>query len=239
MYRRPSYGRSAGVGSAWLSFLFGSGALAFAFLQPENSSTTRGFLASTVGLTAIFYGVHALRNRIPGRMSTFLPAILGLTGGIVGTLVMVLYLVTYYFVPMSAGFTLPGISLAPPAAIAPPAAGVPQEPVTQDAAAPAAVPATARDEEMALAMAAGTIDLVLRNSSQDGLYPESLTVTTADGRVTAPSGIVLVTLPPGTLFAYTVSADRTQYSSAMTGATFGTSARFDSTVGQVLTQGAP
>ena len=200
----PSYRRPASIRSAWLSLLFGSGALMLAFIQPENSSTTRGFLASTIGITAVFYGVHALRNRIPGRMSTFLPAIVGLTGGVVGTFVMAIYLLAYFFVPTSTSFALPGIPIPPPASIAQEA---PETPVTAPALAAFATP---NEEAMALAQAVGTMDFVLRKSSQDGLYPDSLTVTTADGRVTAPSGVVLVALPPGTLFAYTVSADRTQ-----------------------------
>lgn len=228
----PSYRRPASIRSAWLSLVLGFVALAFAFIQPENSSTTRGFLASTIGIAAISYGVHAMRHRRPGVSMTFVLSVLGITFGIIGSLVMAIYLAAYFFVPASVDVAPPGVLINPPASIA--------QDVTPEIPKPPApvVPAATADEEaMSLAQAMGTMDFALRNFSADDLYPESLIVTTADGRITAPSGVVLVALPPGTLFAYTVSADRTQYSSVMTGGAFGTTASFDSKVGQVLLGG--
>lgn len=221
--------RRRSLRSAWISLLLGLIALGIAFVQPDDGATIRGFLASTVGISAIAYGIHFLGHRPPGASASFIAAVLGMVTGLVGTIVMALYVVAFFQSPaQDAGFQADQ-PVAPPAVVAqaPAADGIPSAPGSF---------ASPDEERMSLAQLIGTLDFALRESSPDGLYPESLAVTTGDGLVTSPAGTGLVVLPPGASFAYKVSTDRGNYSASVTGATFGTTASFDSQVGQVLSE---
>jgi hypothetical protein len=87
--RRPS-----GSGAAWWSAFLGLGALALAMMQPGYTTLGNGFIVSTVGISAIAYGIYALSTR-RRRATRIAVPIAGVVMGAAGTALMVFYLTTY------------------------------------------------------------------------------------------------------------------------------------------------
>ena len=91
------------------------------------------------------------------------------------------------------------------------------------------------DERMALAQQLGTLAYVLQNAAPGGLFPDNLTVDGSTGAVLTSTGQSLARVNPDSTFSYAVSADRTNYSTRVIGAQFGSVVTFDSMSGVVVT----
>ena len=151
---------------------------------------------STVGLSAIGFGIAALRRRNHGLTS--IASVLGMVFGGIGTVMMLVSLVTFY--------TSPGISLE----------ANPPVPLELSRVAPAS-PVEAPTEHAALAQTVGTIVFLLKQDTEYGPsgVPNTL-VATSDGFVVTMSGNVK--LPLGSVMTYEAWPDGTGYELALTGA---------------------
>jgi len=193
-------------GHATVAVLCGLAALVLAFAQPETTDVARGFIASTIGLTAMASGVRALALVRTGESDTAIGPLLGILAGAVGTVVMGAALVSFYFAPTTTDAAATASSTQSSASSGP------------------------ETERMALAQAVGTLASVI---PVDSGRPDSLLVDPS-GLVSTPDGTALVTVPAGAVLQYMPSPDGLQYTILLTGPTFGTTAMYDSAVGQVL-----
>lgn len=180
---------------AALSVLFGAFAVAIAVGPWLTVGYGSRFVVSTVGLTAISFGVHAIRRtRHNASPATRALSSFGIATGAVATLVMLATLITFQ--------PSPGVAQAAPATIA--VGPAPPVPTRQ---APPTLPALGSMEQTV-----GTLAYVMKQEHRAGSsWPPVLEVS-GNGSVTAP-GVprVLVRLPAGTRLGYRTSTDGTAY----------------------------
>jgi hypothetical protein len=195
------------------SFFLGASATVIAIAQPAAFSNYSGYWFSTIGISAVVFGIVALKRR---RRGSLLP-VLGIVLGAFGTLAMASLVIQFYANPASAN--------APPAF-----AMVPQaRPVTSPPAPVASASSPAVHERMQLAQAAGTISFLLKKTFEgSGSYPDALSVT--PGLVGTPVGSV--SLPEEARVQYQPAIDGTGYSLTITGSS-GAVAKYDTATGVV------
>lgn len=248
---------------AWatLAMLLGLGSLVMALVEPQQAGIQTGFVASTIGITAIVIGRRLVTDRSRygnisrafGRGAVML--------GSVGTALMAYAVLAFGL--STAGVEWPAISLPVmsqsttsgdfmPAAVATtspapaPAVGAPADLPAADQAAPAEAvvpqapsmpePTTLEAERSAVAMGAGTLASVLEQRFGPGAYPTDLATTTSSpAKVTLLDGTGLAPVPAGARVLYSVSADRTAWSVTIIGARFGATATYSSAIGTVQT----
>lgn len=223
----PTRRRSA-RGLGWISLLFGTAALVMAMLNAVWQHEQGGLVVSGVGVTAVAFGVAALRARANER----LVARTGIVFGVLGVAGMAWSVVALMIA--SGGIVLPTVPFVDRVEDSEQAIAD-AEYVLEDA--PQALPvtegsstggfATAEDEWNTLAQTAGTVAYTLV-PGPDGLWPSALAVTTDGSALLAPDGSILVALPLDVSVDYSVSADRTAYVLTLGSAHFGTVAAYDS-----------
>ena len=245
---------SSSNGYAWWSLVCGLGAIAVAVMQPLHASGGAGFIATTIGIVAIGYGIQGLRMKRAGRATNGVAAVVGILFGCVGTLVMGVYVASFYLGAPNGSWTVkPGGELfqveatqpdaaadaaAAAAAASAGAAGAETGPAeTTSLAAPAnqsdldAVPI-----ESALQLSAGSLAAALQQYASAGNpWPAALAVTTDNRSVLTPSGDVLGQLPRGAELAYQVAQDLTEYTLVLSDPESGGGVEFKSATG-VMTQ---
>lgn len=244
--------------SAWWSLLFGVGAIAIAVMQPIHSSGGAGFVASTVGLAAIGYGIQGLRLKRIGRATNSAAAIVGVVLGSVGTLAMAVYIAGFYLgTPHGSWTAKPGGELLQVEAAQPDAdadgadaaaaqaqaasAASAQAAAAAEAANTASITAAASQSELdampvqrAMQMTAGTIAFTLRMYTGEGNpWPPALALTTDNHTVITPLGQVLARLPSGVELSYEVSADLMDYTLVLTAPETGEAVQYDTETGGV------
>ena len=198
---------------------------------PIADGASSGYVASTIGLTAVAYGIQALNLYRRGLGGGRDAARVGIAFGVISTLVMVYFMASFY---------LPSWGVTPSAAsLAPPFMEVTQPPasVIDPVVAPPAY-ATEEGERMALAQELGTLSYVIGQTAPGGLVPDAVTVDQSDGTVFTSTGQILGRVDLGAQLSYVVSQDRTNYSLEAVGAQFGSVVTFDSLSGTVLTKQA-
>jgi hypothetical protein len=244
---------------AWLAMLLGGGSMVLALVEPQQDGVSTGFVASTIGVTAMVVGTHAVRIARWGSATVRAFGRGGAALGAVGTALMVYAMIA--FLLGMAGMALPALSLpiADPgrglAAVAPTAAPIEgssedrstkQEPAAAAAApvdpesdavtgAPsAALPTSADEERNGLAHTAGTLAFVMRERFGAGPYPPTLVVSTGDAAVVRLlDGTNLAAVPPGAQLTYSVAPDASAWAVTLRGGQFQTTASFNSSVGTV------
>lgn len=212
--KRRTPARSSSRALGILSFFLGAAAIVIAIAQPAAFSNYSGYWFSTIGVSAVVFGVVALKRR---RRRSLLP-VLGIVLGAFGTLAMAFLVIQFYANPASANAS-PSFAMVPHArSVTPPPAPV------------ASASSPVVDERMQLAQTAGTISFLLKKSYQSsGSYPNALNVT-PDGLVMTPLGSVL--LPQRARVLYQPAIDGGGYSLTITGSG-GAVAEFDTATGVV------
>ncbi|ROR33802.1 hypothetical protein EDF63_2221 [Curtobacterium sp. JUb34] len=222
--------------------LLGAGSVVIALVEPQESGTQTGFIVSTIGISAIVFGVQAVKTARWGSAAARGFGRGGAILGSVGTALMAYAVVGSALV--GTGVHLPALSLplgsrstSNETAVLPerqPAAA----PV--ETAAPAGVPAvppaatSVETERSALVQSAGTLAFVMKQSFGAGPYPPSLSVgMTAPERIMLPDGTGLAAVPDGARVLYSVAPDGSAWSVTIIGAEFGAVATYSSTVGTV------
>lgn len=224
--------------------LLGVGSVVIALVEPQESGMQTGFIVSTIGISAIVFGVQAVKTARWGSAAARGFGRGGVILGSVGTALMA------YAVIGSAlagtGVHLPALSLPLDSrstsidAAAVPQRSAPAAPA--ETAAPAVAPApalppaatTADTERSALVQSAGTLAFVMKQSFGAGPYPPSLSVgMTAPERIMLPDGTGLAAVPDGARVLYSVAPDGSAWSVTIIGAEFGAVATYSSTVGTV------
>jgi hypothetical protein len=245
---------------AWLAMLLGGGSMVLALVEPQQDGVSTGFVASTIGVTAMMLGSHAVRVARWGSAAVRAFGRGGAVLGAVGTTLMV-YAVIAFLLGM-AGIALPALSLpiaghgrdlvaaaptgAPvgrPAdegateqgtAPAVPVPAAPEATRNSSGTAPAALPTSAAEERTGLAQTAGTLAFVMRQRFGAGPFPPTLVVSTGDeATVRLLDGTGLTAVPRGGHVTYSVSPDASAWAVTLRGEQFGTTASFNSTVGTV------
>ncbi|QWS34894.1 hypothetical protein [Curtobacterium aetherium] len=258
----PTRARTRPAAFAWLSMLLGGGSVALALVEPQHEGVSTGFVASTIGVTAIVVGTHAVRLARWGSPTVRAFGRGGALLGGIGSALMAYAVLAFGL--STTGIVLPPLSLAiehtertltlpeaerQPAAVeadAPAAVageGGPAEVGQSTAEAPPAAvtvpaaplpPLTAAEERSALMQTVGTLSFVLRQRFEAGPFPPALVVESApQHRITLADGSPLVALPPGAQVTYSVSADAASWSVSVVGAQFGATATYDSRTGVV------
>ncbi len=234
---------------ATLSILLGAGSVVLALVEPQHQGVPSGFVVSTIGVTAIVAGVHAVRRARWGSAVSRVVGRIGVVLGAVGSALMLYALLAFGLVTV--GVTLPALSL-PALSLSAPSLSVPaQVPVadevvedatdasTSSAAGPAspapqAPPAlTVEAERNALTQSVGSLSFVMRQQFPSGVYPTELVVADQPSRLVLADGTPLAALPEGTRVLYSVAADRTAWSITLVGAQHGAVATYSSAVGTV------
>lgn len=219
----------------WLSLALGLLAFGLAVFPITDAGVRQGFVASTVGISAISYGAFALALQRRGDATGRLAPIVGILLGAFGTILMGFSVANYY---------LDGGTSAAPSVIQvlgtefttqPEVEVAPTEATIEPAPVPAGY-ASSDEERMALIQNLGTIHFVL-NQVAPGSKPASLTLATPGGTLSTPDGHTLTTLPAGTAVTYGISADASSYVITLQGAAFGTAVQFDSALGQIVSLG--
>ncbi|PZE87347.1 hypothetical protein DEJ00_16695 [Curtobacterium sp. MCLR17_039] len=228
--------------------LLGLGSVVIALVEPQQSGIQTGFIVSTIGISAIVFGVQAVKTARWGSATARAFGRGGAILGSVGTALMA------YAVIGSAlagtGVHLPALSLpldgrsavvgtvAVPfrsAVAAPVESALPSstpEPAAPPAPAPA--PATVETERSAVVQSAGTLAFVMEQRFGAGPYPSTLSVgMTAPERILLPDGTGLAAVPDGARVLYSVAPDGTAWSITIIGAQFGAVATYSSTIGTV------
>ncbi|PZE80214.1 hypothetical protein DEI91_14665 [Curtobacterium sp. MCBD17_032] len=237
--------------------LLGAVSVVLALLAPQHDHVQTGFVASTIGITAIVVGCHAVRLARWGSAAVRAFGRGGAVLGGVGTALMAYAVLAVTLVP--AGIALPAVSLpitgndswmqsstavveqAAPSieddVAAPDAARADEAGAAQAAApAPGALPAIAstETERDALTQSVGTLAFIMRQRYGTGPFPATLVVdTSSTASIRLVDGSVLTSIPSGAQVAYSVTPDATAWSVTVLGGEFGTTAHFDSTVGTV------
>jgi hypothetical protein len=218
----------------WLSLILGLLAAGLALYPLTQFGVGQGYFASTVGLSAIGYGVFALALQRRGDSTVRMAPIVGVLLGLFGTLLMGSSVVNYYL--QDGSFNAPSTLLVGDTSFTlEPQSDTPPVPVpAEPASAPAPLVFTsAAEERAALIQNLGTIHFVL-NQIAPATKPASLLLATPGGTLSTPEGHALTILPEGTVVNYGASADASTYVITLTGATFGTAVQLDSAVGQIV-----
>lgn len=218
----------------WLSLILGLLAAGLALYPLTQLSVGQGYFASTVGLSAIGYGIFALALQRRGDATARMAPIVGALLGVFGTLLMGSSVVNYHL--QDGSFNAPSTLLVgdtsftlEPQAEAPPVS----DPAEQGTAPAPLVFTSAAEERLALSQNLGTIHFLL-NQIAPTTKPASLLLATPGGTLSTPEGHALTILPEGTVVNYGTSADASSYVITLTGAAFGTAVQLDSAIGQII-----
>lgn len=230
--------------------LLGLGSVVIALVEPQQSGIQTGFIVSTIGISAIVFGVQAVKTARWGSAAARAFGRGGAILGSVGTALMA------YAVIGSAlagtGVHLPALSLpldgrsavfgtvAVPfrSAVATPVESALPSSTPESAAppapAPAPAPATVETERSAVVQSAGTLAFVMEQRFGAGPYPSTLSMgMTTPERILLPDGTGLAAVPDGARVLYSVAPDGTAWSITIIGAQFGAVATYSSTIGTV------
>jgi len=240
--------------------LLGAGSMVLALLEPQRSGVQTGFIASSIGISAIVIGSRLVKDRY--RFGSVARAF-GRGGAILGSVGTALMAYAVLAVALSVvGVSLPALSLpiesrgtviggnvsvdvsapgstasAGRATMAPAEAASPA-PVLAPAPAPApataAGPTSFEAERSAVVQSAGTVAYVLRKDFGTGPFPETLhAVQGTPARIALPDGTGLAPLPDGARILYSTSEDRSSWSITVIGSRFGATATYSSAIGTV------
>lgn len=231
--------RQSARGFGWVSLVLGTAALIFALLTMVSAESHHAIGISGIGVTAVAFGVAALRTHADER----LVARAGIAFGILGVAGMAWAVASMMLA--SNGVVLPSVAFfdrldESDQAIANTEYvldGAPQPVSTMDTE--TGTSSTFPDAEsewngviMLLETAAYT-----NLPSADGLWPAALAITTDGQTLLAPDGTALIAIPAGATVNYAVSSDRTSYALTVTAAQFGTIGRYESSTRTIsLTQ---
>ncbi|HYI33475.1 MAG TPA: hypothetical protein VEX88_08455 [Glaciibacter sp.] len=217
-------------------------------MQPGYTTVGRGFIVSTLGISAIAYGIFALASR-RRRTTRIVVPLAGIAMGSAGTAIMVFYFTMIVVAnPNMAWAALPGgdsvirieVSLGEPT---PPSAPTPVGPDFHQYVAvpltPGQPPVPAPNIEtmpirdvmhltLESIMSGMNLATVPRNQ-----WPSALTVTTDDQSVIMPTGQSVGQLPRGLQLAYQPSADLTDYTLVITDPVTGGSVEYNTLTGVV------
>jgi hypothetical protein len=222
-----------------VSLVLGTAALVFALVDIAAAGSHNAIGISGVGVTAVAFGVAALRAHVNER----LVARAGITFGVLGVAGMAWAVVSLML--GSNGVILPAVAFydrlgASEQAIAD------TEYVLDDAPQPVSTMDAATGTSLTFPDAESEwdgIDMVIGTAayttlpSADGLWPAALAITTDGRSLLAPDGTALVAIPAGATVDYAVSPDRTSYVLTVTAARFGTVGRYESSTRTIsLTQ---
>ncbi|MBF4615813.1 hypothetical protein [Curtobacterium sp. VKM Ac-1376] len=223
--------------------LLGVGSVVIALVEPQQSGAQTGFIVSTIGISAIVFGVQAIKT---ARWGSAVARAFGRGGAILGSVGTALMA---YAVIGSAltgtGVHLPALSLplgrsASVAPVAAPQRSAVAAPV--ESAAPAVTPAPAvppaptsiEAERSAVVRSAGTLAFVMQQSFGAGPYPSTLSVgMSTPERILLPDGTGLAAVPDGARVLYSVAPDGSAWTVTIIGARFGAVATYSSTIGTV------
>jgi hypothetical protein len=235
-------------GAAWWSAFLGLAALALALIQPGYTSIGQGFIVSTVGISAIAYGIYALAS---GRRRTtrIVVPLAGVAMGSVGTFIMVFYFTTFIAAnPNMAWGAVPGdddplirveVSLGEPTPASAP------NPAAPDSGQGLAVPFIPGQPEVpppnietipirdVMHMTAQSIAAGMNLATLGNPWPSALIVTTDDQSVIMPTGEGVGRLPRGLQLDYQPSADLTHYTLVITDPVTGGSVEYSTLTGVV------
>lgn len=234
-------------GPARLSLLFGIIAAGLALFPIASAGAGNGYIASTVGITAIAYGFYALRLRHYREATARLSPIIGILLGAFGTLLMTALVANFYlngaalsspitFQVAQTEFTFDseGLAVSEPAeSTVTSGTGQTAEIITPAPVAARASFASSDEERMALIQHLGTVQFVLKQIAPQS-KPASLNLATPGGTLSTPDGHALTVLPEGTVVNYAPSADGSNYVMTLKGATFGSMVQLDTAVGQIV-----
>lgn len=226
-------------------------------VEPQRAGLQSGFIASTIGITAVVLGVRVVKTARGGSSVARACGRGGAILGAVGTALMAYAVIAVALTGV--GVHLPAISLpisdrgqamstvlpsTNASAAATNATSVPTPPVPVPADAPAqhaavpqtteAAPATPEAERSAVVQSAGTLAFVMEQSFGGGPYPETLAVgMSSPQRIMLTDGTGLAAVPDGSRVLYSTSSDRSAWSVTIIGARFGAVATYSSAVGTV------
>ncbi|PZE66728.1 hypothetical protein DEJ27_12575 [Curtobacterium sp. MCPF17_018] len=224
--------------------LLGLGSVVIALVEPQRSGIQTGFIVSTIGISAIVFGVQAIKTARWGSAAARAFGRGGVILGCVGTALMA------YAVIGSAlagtGVHLPALSLplesrsAAVGSVAVPYRSAIAAPVesavpaaTPEPAAPPA-PMSVETERSAVVQSAGTLAFVMEQRFGAGPYPSTLSVgMTAPERILLPDDTGLAAVPDGARVLYSVAPDGSAWTVTIIGARFGAVATYSSTIGTV------
>jgi hypothetical protein len=221
---------------AALALLLGATAFVVGVTEPNADGVSRGFLVSTIGITAMITGSHAVR--VGGQFARAFGRG-GAIFGAVGTALMAYALIAYSLAP---GVELPSLSIAslrsPSSTMTNPLGVTTADAAPAQAAEPNTsidrTPTTAPEERSRLASSAGTLSFVLRQRFGAGPYPARLVARPGDPwTVAVDGGAGLAPLPTGARVVYSTSADGTAWNVSIIGAQFGQVATISSAVNTV------
>jgi hypothetical protein len=163
----------------------GAGTAFIAIYQPGSGQLTHRYVGSTIGFTAIAFGIHALRANQSRRWGLRVPAVVGIIIASLSIVVMLANLTLGAMFSAASTFAIDGIAVPPPASVS-----------------------ESDPTSAAMDAAASTIHTSLTTLTPPGTpYPESLAVTTDDNSVITPMGMVLGQVPAGMQLSYSPSAD--------------------------------
>jgi len=188
--------------SAWVSLVLGVASVAFA-LAPQSGDTDgtgRVMFFSLVGIVAIAYGWNALRLAREGRAKAVVAPFLGISFGVVGTVLMLAGLASVYAESAARG---EAVALQP--------FGAPEPQAASDAVEDRA------ERDSFLESMRTIVGSLSAHGTADGMWPSSLAITTDGATVLLPTGEVLGTLPAGAALTYVPSADSLAYTLVIRG----------------------
>lgn len=230
--------------------LLGLGSLLMALVEPQQAGVQSGFIASTIGVTAIVIGRRLVtdRSRFGSVARAFGRGAVML--GTVGTALMAYAVLAFGL--STVGVQWPALSLPAPhegqvfdtgfplAAVSPepaPADPAPENQAPAEAAVPQAPafpePTSFDAERSAVAMGAGTLAYAMEGRFGAGNYPAELTTANDPARIALVDGTGLAPIPAGARVLYSVAPDRSAWSITIIGARFGATASYSSAVGTV------
>jgi hypothetical protein len=255
----------AGRAPSWklllLALLLGVASAVIGLTEPASNSS-RGFLVSTIGISAIVLGSRvATMSRGRSSLWRFLGTIAAVLGS-VGTALMAYAMVATAL--LGNGIVLPPLTLssahfAVPAAQAAPVTRTTTAPTAKSTSAPSSSNAAAGinaasgtdasagtdasnataslQEQTALQACVLRLANVMRQDFAGGPYPTELVLQQGpQPEIALPSGTELVAAPAGARLVYSRSSDGTAWNVVVVGGAYGHVATYDSTVGVVHTQ---
>ncbi|OII13080.1 hypothetical protein BIU97_03960 [Curtobacterium sp. MCBA15_009] len=227
--------------------LFGLGSVVLAVAAPHDAGVQTGFIASSIGITAIVTGGHAVKVAPWGATGTRAFGRGGAILGGVGTALMLYALIAFALLP--SGVRLPALALpagtpgdavlAGPAPTATPmqhaATPTPAETTpTSPESAFDRVPVTVEQERSAVVQSAGTLAYVMQQRFGVGPFPAQVAVDrTTPQRVMLLDGTSLAPIPVGARVLYSASPDGSSWTVTVVGGQFGAVATYSSAVGTV------